>query len=392
MAFLQRMSKKKKIVTITITVIIAALIVFRLLLPTIVKNYLNKTLADMGEYSGHVEDVDIWLIRGAYVINGLEINKTTGKVPVPFLIAPAIDLAVEWKALFKGAVKAKVTFDSPELNFVAGPTKETSQTGADGHWTDALDKLLPIEINRFQIHNGTIKYNDFHASPKVDIYINRLELIATNLSNVEDKEKALPSELMISGSSIGGGNLSLKGHMNVLKEVPDADINMEFTNINLKALNDFAKAYGKFDFEKGTLSIFSEMSVKDSNVEGYLKPVLEDVDVLDWDQDGPTFLQQLWQAAIGLTFEVFKNHSKDRFATKIPIEGKLDDKIDTDVFTTVVRVVKNAFIEAYKKTVDDSVSFDNNGEEKEKKFLFFKVKEKDKDGDEEKEKNKETDK
>ncbi len=376
MSFYQRMSKKKKIITITFSVLIIALIIFRLLLPTIVKNYLNKTLADMGEYSGHVEDVDIWLIRGAYVINGLEINKTTGKVPVPFLIAPTIDLAVEWRALFKGAVKAKVAFGDPELTFVAGPTKETSQTGEGGNWTEALDKLLPIEINKFEIHNGKIKYNDFHASPKVDIYINKLELLATNLSNIEDKEKALPSELVISGSSIGGGNLSLKGHMNVLKQVPDADINMEFTNINLKALNDFAKAYGKFDFEKGKLSIYSEMSVKNSNVQGYVKPVLEDVDVLDWDQDGPTFMQKIWQAAIGTTFAVFKNHKKDRFATKIPIEGKLDDKIDTDIFTTVVRVVKNAFIEAYSKTLDDSVTFTNNGEEKEKKFLFFKVKEK----------------
>ena len=238
---------------------------------------------------------------------------------------------------------------------------------------------MPIEINRFQIHNGKIKYNDFHTDPKVNIFLNRLELVATNLSNIEDKEKPLPSELIISGTSIGGGNLSLKGHMNVLKEVPDADINMEFTNIDLVALNDFAKAYGKFDFEKGTLSLFSEMSVKNSNVEGYVKPVLEKVKILDWNEDGPTLMQQLWQAAIGLTFEVFKNHPKDRFATKIPIEGKLDQKIDTDVFTTVVRVVKNAFIEAYKKTIDDSVSFTSNGEEKEKKFLFFKVKEKDKE-------------
>ena len=50
--------------------------------------------------------------------------------------------------------------------------------------------------------------------------------------------------------------------------------------------------------------------------------------------------------------------------------------IATDVFTAVVRIVKNAFIEAYQKTIDDSVSFNKNDEEKEKKFLFIKVKEK----------------
>jgi hypothetical protein len=372
MSVIKKISKKQ----IIIISIIGMLIIIRLLLPTIVKQYLNKTLANMGEYSGHVSDVDIWLIRGAYVINNLEINKVTGKVPVPFLIAPKIDLAVEWKALLHGAIKAKVTFDDPELNFVAGTTKESSQTGAGTDWTKSIKKLLPMDINKFQIHNGKIKFNDFNASPKVNIFINQFELTATNLSNVVNKEKSLPSELLISGSSIGGGNLSVKGNMNVMKKDPDADLNMKFTNIKLTALNDFAKAYGKFDFEKGKLSIYSEIAVKNGKVVGYIKPVLENVKILNWAKDGPTLMQKIWQAAVGATFEIFKNHPKDRFATKIPIEGNLDKKIDTDIFTTVVRIVKNAFIEAYKKNLDNSVSFNTVSEDKEKKFLFFKVKDK----------------
>jgi hypothetical protein len=372
MSVIKKISKKQ----IIIISIIGMLIIIRLLLPTIVKQYLNKTLANMGEYSGHVSDVDIWLIRGAYVINNLEINKVTGKVPVPFLIAPKIDLAVEWKALLHGAIKAKVTFDDPELNFVAGTTKESSQTGAGTDWTKSIKKLLPMDINKFQIHNGKIKFNDFNASPKVNIFINQFELTATNLSNVVNKEKLLPSELLISGSSIGGGNLSVKGNMNVMKKDPDADLNMKFTNIKLTALNDFAKAYGKFDFEKGKLSIYSEIAVKNGKVVGYIKPVLENVKILNWAKDGPTLMQKIWQAAVGATFEIFKNHPKDRFATKIPIEGNLDKKIDTDIFTTFVRIVKNAFIEAYKKNLDNSVSFNTVSEDKEKKFLFFKVKDK----------------
>ena len=371
--FIKKITKAHAIV---LTGIVAALIIFRLMLPYIVKTYLNKELADMGSYRGHVEDVDIWLIRGAYVINDFKIEKTGGKVPVPFLIAPKIDLSIEWKALLKGSVKAKVIFKEPVLTFVAGPTKETSQTGAGTNWTKPLHKLLPIDINKLEIHNGKIKYNDFHSTPKVDMYINHLELIATNLSNVENKEQPLPSDLTISGISIGDGNLSINGKINALKEVPDAYINIEFTNINLAGINDFATAYGKFNFENGKMDVFSEMTLKNNGqVDGYVKPILTKVEISNWKEDG-NLMQKLWQASIGVTFEVFKNYPKDQFATKIPIEGNIDQKIDTELFPTLFGVLRNAFVEAYKKSIDNSVSFSGKDEsdDKKKKFLLFKIK------------------
>jgi len=56
-------------------IIILLLIVFRLFLPTIVKSYVNGVLADIPGYHGAVEDIDISLIRGAYVIHNLYLNK-----------------------------------------------------------------------------------------------------------------------------------------------------------------------------------------------------------------------------------------------------------------------------------------------------------------------------
>jgi len=373
MSFFKKISKVHFIVLSSILVLLVAV---RIAIPYIVKNYVNIELADMGTYTGHVEDIDIHLIRGAYVINSLKIDKKGGKVPVPFLIAPKVDLSIEWKALLKGSIKAKVIFKEAILTFVAGPTIETSQTGAGTDWTKPLHKLLPIEINKLEIHDGRINYNDFHSTPKVDMFIKDLELVATNLSNVENKNEPLPSDLTINGTSIGDGNLSLTGKINVLKQVPDADIKMKFININLTGINNLATAYGKFDFERGKMDVFSEMTLKNNGqVDGYVKPILMNVKILNWQED-KNFSQQMWQAAVGLTFEAFKNHPKDQFATKIPIEGNINQKIDTDIFTTVIRVLRNGFVEAYKKSLDNSVSFSggNKDEVKDKKFLLFKIK------------------
>ena len=71
------------------------------------------------------------LWRGAYQIHQVKIEKTDGKVPVPFFSAPLVDLSVEWKALFNGAFVGEIDFHRPHMNFVNGPSEASSQVGID---------------------------------------------------------------------------------------------------------------------------------------------------------------------------------------------------------------------------------------------------------------------
>ncbi|MGE5860576.1 MAG: hypothetical protein ACM34J_08465, partial [Ignavibacteria bacterium] len=103
-------------ILIALILILAAV---RIALPYIVKDYVNKTLSEIPEYSGRVGDVDISLIRGAYVIEDVSLVKTDGKVPVPFFSAKRVDLSVQWSALFEGSVVGEIELDNPKINFVA---------------------------------------------------------------------------------------------------------------------------------------------------------------------------------------------------------------------------------------------------------------------------------
>ncbi|MBE1188210.1 hypothetical protein IH740_25245, partial [Escherichia coli] len=116
----------------SLAALLLLLLALHLALPYLVRDYLNGKLADMGDYRGHIADVDLALWRGAYRIDGLSIVKDNGKVPVPFLDAPSIDLSVSWQALWDDhAVVARVVFERPQLNFVdAGGDRDASQTGA----------------------------------------------------------------------------------------------------------------------------------------------------------------------------------------------------------------------------------------------------------------------
>jgi hypothetical protein len=61
--------------------------------------------------------------------------------------------------------------------------------------------------------------------------------------------------------------------------------------------------------------------------------------------------------AVGAIEELFEDQSKDRAATKAPISGRFDDP-DVDVWTTVTKLVVNAFIEALFPGIDRTVGAD----------------------------------
>lgn len=151
----------------TLAGLLVLLLVLHLSLPWLVRDYLNGKLADMGDYRGQIADVDLAWWRGAYKINGLTIVKTTGKVPVPLLDAPVIDLSVSWHSLwYDHAVVGEVTFLNPELNFVDGGSKQASQTGQGTDWRQQLEKLLPITLDEVHIDNGTLTFRNFNSNPR----------------------------------------------------------------------------------------------------------------------------------------------------------------------------------------------------------------------------------
>ncbi len=116
------MSTRRRRFWIVLAVVVALLVVVRIALPGWATSYLNRKLDRIGDYHGHVDDVDLHLWRGAYSIDGLRIARGgRGADVAPLLDAPHVDLSVSWGALLHGGVVARVAFDTPELNFARSP-------------------------------------------------------------------------------------------------------------------------------------------------------------------------------------------------------------------------------------------------------------------------------
>src|SRR6187402_2605915 len=113
------MTSRKKKIGIIIGSILVLLLVIRLILPYVVLRLVNDRLTKIKGYYGHVVDIDIALIRGAYQLDSIYLNKvdsTTNK-QTPFFSASEIDLSVEWKALFKGSIVGEAIFERPMITF-----------------------------------------------------------------------------------------------------------------------------------------------------------------------------------------------------------------------------------------------------------------------------------
>lgn len=334
-----------------IVVVILLLIGGRLYLPYWVTDYVNRKIAALDGYSGSVKEIDIHLWRGAYQIHNLDIHKTNGGLKTPFVAAKLIDFSVEWKALWQGTIVSEVDIENITLTF------SKSQNGQGADWTQFIDDLTPFDINRLGINGGKVSYVDYAASPDVNLYIDNIRAEVTNLRNIDKKNMALPSNLRIQGNSIGNGKLVINGRGNILKKIPDFDLDIKLENASLAAFNNYTRDSIGIDFTSGTIGVYSELAAANGHVTGYVKPIATKVRMLDLDKD-TNILHIIWESLASAFMEIFKNQTQDQFALRIPIDGSIDQP-QSNMWSGFWSIFSNAFVKAFPRTTDGSIDFKN---------------------------------
>ena len=334
-----------------LALLVVALVVVRLLLPFWVRDYVNKRLAELDDYRGHVESVHLALWRGAYQIRAVKVVKTNGDVPVPLFSAPWIDLSVEWAALFHGSLVGEIHIEEPEINFVNGGSKSDSQSGLQEPWTKTVKELFPLKINRFTVSGGEVHYRDFDKSPKVDVVIDQVRMVATNLTNSKKLSKTLHANIEMQGRPLRSGDLRVKVDLDPYAVKPTFNLETELNEIPLVKLNDFAKAYAAITFEKGTLKMATELNAKSGDFEGYVEPVFQNMSIFSPKHDSDNPISFVWQAIVGGLTRLIRNHPTDRFGTRVPVHGSFDNP-EPAILTTVINVFRNAIIKAFEGTLD----------------------------------------
>jgi len=255
----------------------------------------------------------------------------------------------------------------PEWNFVKGTHKCENVKAYTADFRRLIKDLMPLTINHFEIYNGQIHYIDVTSSPPLNISMEKVQIVATNLSNVNDSAKLLPAHLDASGHAYEG-DFTLKMDFDALKIVPTFDMTAEIKNLNLALLTDFFKAYGNFNVKKGRFRLYTEFAAKEGAFGGYVKPLLKDMEVVKGEGD---FKEQIWESIVAGVAKLLENKQTDQVATKLQINGRFDEP-NMNLWRAISYLLRNAFVQSLKPSVDNTINI-KQLEEDGKKTLLEKV-------------------
>lgn len=333
-----KLSKKVWILIAIAAIILAA----RLSMPYFVTRHVNKALSSIPGYRYTLGDVDIYLYRGAYQLKELRVFTENGNDESPFIYIPVIDLSIEWSAVLDAVLVGQVTFENPELNFTGS---KNNSNGMDVNWMQPIHALMPLRVNRIKITNGRIAYYDSTTVPHAELVLNSVNASAENLLNITEDPGMLPASAHLAAVTPGNGMLGVKIKMNVAKSFPDLEINLKCENADLKAWENFLKAYPGIDIEQGNFNLYTEVVMMDGKTEGYILPVIENLKGVSKGKGKADDERAGWKS---ISTFLLANQTKDRLSTRVPIASVTSDSTAA-VVPVLWNVLWEGFVKAFEK-------------------------------------------
>lgn len=357
-ALVQRVRRWPRRVVITVLVIVIVLVGIRLALPSIIANQINHRLKDIPGYRGHVDNVSLSLLRGAYTLNGISIFKVNGHQEDPFFVARYIDFSIAWRDLFHGKIVSDIYIEHPQVTLVQGPTPQTTQKDTDKRWQSVVEDIFPINIQHFEIHQGLLRYIDDTRQPRVDVFIKNMEAVATGLQNrPNDTKQEFPAHIQVQGDTLGGGRLSLLVQAEPLAAKPHFHLSLKVEHVAMTALNDSLRSVANVEASKGSFEMVLEMAGRDGAFQGYVKPFFNDLELKTREDKQGSLAAHLWEKIVSGVAWLVKNRPRDQVATRIPFQGVFGDS-QVGMWATIRNLFRHGFIKAFNPVVEGSVNPD----------------------------------
>jgi hypothetical protein len=321
--------------------------------PYLARDYINRGLSGLPDYTGRVERVRIHPWTASLDIYDVHLDKKTGKIPVHFFYSPRWNISLQWSQLLHGVERASVTIFDPKINLVAGPDSDQSQIGISGVWIDAIKALIPWRVNQIRIHRGDIHFLDFHANPQVDLEISQLELAAENMSNSKGLKVPLPATIKISARPLLTGTFQMNLAVNFDEQYATFTQNFRMEHVPAVGANSALQKYLKVRVKIGEIGLYSELTGDKGIYHGYVKPFFFNLEFepKPTDEGNPG---AIWSGILNTVKGLFEN-DKQVVATQSEISGRVDQP-HIDALSAIAGVLWNAYIQALRPGFDPTHS------------------------------------
>lgn len=336
----------------------AVVLAARAVLPLALEAYVDRELASMGEYSGAVEDVDVSLIRGAYVLENVTIVKPSAGADQPFVDMPRMDLALQWPALLRARLVGEIVMHSPIINLIQGESDRDTQLGTGVNWPEEVRDLFPFTFNRVDVIDALVTFRAPGIEAEESLTLRNGRLLLRNLTNVQREEQQAFADLELEGAVMGNAPLALTGRFDPNAAVPTFDLNLALEGAQLPDVNPWLSEFLNVDAEAGAFSMYTELAAADGRFEGYIKPVMENPQIFSLQEPSSGPFQKAWEALVGIAAAIFANRETDQVATQIPFAGELE-RPEAGLLAAMVNLLRNAFVASFSRSIEGTVSLEN---------------------------------
>jgi hypothetical protein len=339
---------------LSIGIAAAALIAVRAAMPHVMKSYINGHLAEIGEYRGRVEDVDVSLLRGAYVVEDLRIVKIDSEAEEPFLDVERMDVSLQWSALLHAELVGEMLMHRPVLNLIQGETDRDTQLGTGVNWPEQVREFFPFRFNVVEVQDGSATFRAPGIEADESLTVQELRVILRDLTNVRETQDPAFARLEAEGAVMGNAPIRVGGRFNPNESLPTFDLDLTIEGAELTEANPWLRQFIGVDAERGVFSMYAELATSQGRFEGYIKPILEDPQIFDLREEAEGPFQRAWEALVEIGMNVFKNREEDQVATEIPFSGEIEDP-EADLLATAVNLLRNAFVSAFSHSLEGKI-------------------------------------
>ena len=182
---------------------------------------------------------------------------------------------------------------------------------------------LILQVDSMKLRGSQIGFVNEAAQPPYRLFMSGVSLDLGNLSN---QASAGRSPFQGRGAFMGHGRTEVSGGFRAAARQAEFDVHLQLDDARVPDLNDFLLANWNVDVAEGSFSAYTELSVKDGRLEGYLKPLLQNLRISDRSKDRAKPLGKRVELHI-LQFlaSLFKNRSSKSVATVIRLSGPTSD-------------------------------------------------------------------
>jgi membrane protein len=339
----------------------ASLVATRAVLPYLLIRGVRFALAKIPGHQGRLTGLELHLVRGILSLRQLAVARSPGQAANSLFEVERLTLKIDWKRLITGALLAELRLERPRarvdlatLRDRHAETQSEERAQPDGRrcWRQRARDLLDFRIN-LALTGGALELTNVPGLNGTALRADDIDGSIENLTNSARLSSTLLARVECRARVMTAGRLALRAQAYPFADQPTFDADMTLQGLDLAPLGPVIRQHAGFDVTQGTLEVYGEAAAKDGRLRGYLKPIVEHLEVERQDRGLAATVKQAGARVATRLFE----HKKDgRIATRLEFDGSID-RPDIDILGAVGNFISSAYLSPLGAELEDRVRF-----------------------------------